>query len=226
MSSLALMRWLEAAPDRYDAGMRVVTLGRAERAHAWVAAAAARPAARVLEIGCGTGALTERLAAAGARVVAADQNPEMIERAQARLAAAGLLDGVELVERTAAESDALAAESCDAVVATFVLSEMSHAERLHFLRTARKLLRGDGVLVIADEVVPRTSAQRLLHRLLRAPQALLGWLLAGSVSRPVRDLPGELAASGFAVREQHAWLLGGLAGFVAVPDPEARGPDA
>jgi 2-polyprenyl-3-methyl-5-hydroxy-6-metoxy-1,4-benzoquinol methylase len=40
------------------------------------------PGAKVLEIGCGTGALTEKMIARGARVTAVDQNPEMIERAR------------------------------------------------------------------------------------------------------------------------------------------------
>jgi demethylmenaquinone methyltransferase/2-methoxy-6-polyprenyl-1,4-benzoquinol methylase len=214
---LALMRWLEAAPERYDAGMRLLTLGRAEAAHAYVAAAAARPGAQVLEIGCGTGALTERLAAAGAQVIAIDQNPEMLERARARLAEAGLSDRVTLIERTAAESDALPAASQDAVVSTFALSEMSRDERLHLLRQARRLLRPDGVLVLADEVVPQRTFQRWLHRLLRAPQALFGWLLVGSVSHPVPDLAAELAQTGFRVRAHEHWLLGGLEGIVAEP---------
>lgn len=33
MSWLALMRWLEWAPERYDAGMRVITLGRVQITH-------------------------------------------------------------------------------------------------------------------------------------------------------------------------------------------------
>jgi len=42
----------------------------------------------VLEIGCGTGAVTVRLVKRGARVTALDQNPEMLERARARLVSA------------------------------------------------------------------------------------------------------------------------------------------
>ena len=88
MSSLALMRWLESAPHRYDAGMRWLTLGRVSRLHAVVAAAATtKPESRVLEIGCGTGAITARLVERGARVTALDQNPELHEKTSARLAA-------------------------------------------------------------------------------------------------------------------------------------------
>jgi demethylmenaquinone methyltransferase/2-methoxy-6-polyprenyl-1,4-benzoquinol methylase len=75
------MRWLESAPERYDAGMRLLTLGRVGRIHALVAGAVSRGDS-VLEIGCGTGAVTERLVARGARVTALDQSPEMLERAR------------------------------------------------------------------------------------------------------------------------------------------------
>ena len=42
------------------------------------------PALSVLDLGCGTGTLTARLAANGRRVVGADSSPEMIERARAQ----------------------------------------------------------------------------------------------------------------------------------------------
>lgn len=45
---------------------------------------APHPGERVLDLGCGDGALTERLAATGALVVGLDASPEMVERARAR----------------------------------------------------------------------------------------------------------------------------------------------
>lgn len=44
---------------------------------------AAQPGERVLDLGCGTGHLTARLAAAGARVVGLDHSAEMLARARA-----------------------------------------------------------------------------------------------------------------------------------------------
>ena len=76
MSSLALMRWLENTPARYDRGMRVITLGRVAELHeALVAAATQKADARVLEIGCGTGAVTLRLAERGAHGIGLDPEP-------------------------------------------------------------------------------------------------------------------------------------------------------
>ena len=218
MSSLALMRWLEAAPERYDAGMRVITLGRVLALHQAVAEAAApKPGARVLEIGCGTGAVTARLVERGAEVTALDQNPEMMDRARERLERAQ--GSVTWLESTASEIDSLATGAFDAVVISLALSEMSAGERRYVLsQAARRLARG-GVLTVADEVRPARSWQRVLFALLRGPQALLGWLLAGSVSRPVPDLAGEVCAAGFDVRAERRWLLGSLALVAAEPAP-------
>ena len=53
-----------------------------------------------------------------------------------------------------------------------------------------------GVLAIADEVCPEQPVWRLLHAALRLPQALAGWLLAGSLSRPVPALRDEAETAG------------------------------
>jgi ubiquinone/menaquinone biosynthesis C-methylase UbiE len=192
--------------------MRVVTLGRVAALQRAVAELAApEPGARILEIGCGTGAVTERLVARGAQVTAFDQSPAMLEQARARLAAAG--DRVDLRERTASEIDALPAGAFDAVVASLCLSEMSAGERRFVLAAAHDRLRNGGRIVVGDEVRPAGPA-RALHALLRAPQVALAWLLAGSLSRPIPDLAGELQEADFALRSEARWLVGSLAVIV------------
>jgi demethylmenaquinone methyltransferase/2-methoxy-6-polyprenyl-1,4-benzoquinol methylase len=210
------MRWLESAPSRYDAGMRWLTLGRVGRVHDAVAASAA-PGDRVLEIGCGTGAVTERLVAAGAVVTALDQNPEMLDRARQRLAAAPGAS-VTWLERSAAEIDGLPEEAFDDVVASLCLSEMSLGERRFVLAQAARRLRPGGVLAVADEVRPR-GWRRALFALARAPQAAFAWLVTGSTSRPVPDLAGEIAATGLTLCEERRWLGGSLAVIRAVREP-------
>jgi demethylmenaquinone methyltransferase/2-methoxy-6-polyprenyl-1,4-benzoquinol methylase len=209
------MRWLESAPRRYDAGMRWLTLGCVGQIHAAVAeAATARPGARVIEIGCGTGSVTAQLVARGAEVTALDQNPEMLEQARLRLSGAPA-GAVTWLERTAAEVDQLAEAAFDAAVASLCLSEMSAGERAFVLRAAARRLRPGGILAVADEVRPRGAGQRLAYTLLRLPQAALAWLLAGSTSRPVRELADEIRAAGFSVQREQRWLLGSLAVVVA-----------
>ena len=215
MSSLALMRLLESAPQRYDAGMQLLTFGAASRIHEALAGEAARqPGWRILEIGCGTGAVTERLIARDAVVTAIDQNPDMLAQAMARLGEAPP-GSVTWVERTASEIDRLPEETFDSVVASLSLSEMSRDERRFVLRQATRRLRPGGVLVAADETVPRSPWKRGLYAMLRGPQALLAWLFVDSVSRPIKDLAGEVRDAGLEVRAERRWLFETLAMVVA-----------
>ena len=215
MSSLALMRWLEATPERYDAGMRLVTLGRVDRLHEALVAAVPE-GSRVLEVGCGTGAVTRRMVDRGAQVTALDQSPEMLEQARQRFAEAPGASPTWL-EQTAAEIDNLPEAAFDRVVMSLCLSEMSRDERSYVLRVARDRLRPGGRILVADEVKARPLAQRMLHGLLRGPQWLLAWLVAGSVSRPIPDLAEEIAAAGYAVLDETRWLGGSLALVQAEP---------
>jgi trans-aconitate methyltransferase len=57
---------------------------------------APRPGERILDLGCGDGALTEQLAALGCAVVGVDSGPAMVEAARARGLDARLVDGQAL----------------------------------------------------------------------------------------------------------------------------------
>ena len=68
------MRVLESAPSRYDRGIRLLTLGQAERAYDRLTAQI-EPGWRVLDLGTGTGALALRAAAQGAQARASLLSP-------------------------------------------------------------------------------------------------------------------------------------------------------
>jgi SAM-dependent methyltransferase len=57
---------------------------------------APEPGEHILDLGCGDGALTERLVASGARVVGVDASPDMVRAAVARGLDARVLDGQRL----------------------------------------------------------------------------------------------------------------------------------
>ena len=216
MSSIVLMRILESAPDRYDTGMGALSLGAIPRAHARLAEAAVSQAGvRVLEIGCGTGSVTERLLERGARVEALDHSPEMLDRARRRLADSS--DGsLILRDATAAEIDALEDSGFDSVVASLVLSEMSTSERRFVLAHAARVVRPGGIVAIADEVRPQRLWQRVLHALIKAPLALVTWVVTGTTTHAIADLAGELRDAGFVDVDEQRSRLGTLAVLTAV----------
>lgn len=80
MSTYNYMRILESVPLRYDRGIQLLSLGRITHMYDAVARAAVggTQAPHVLEIGCGTGNLTQALLARGAQA-AIDLNPGMLD---------------------------------------------------------------------------------------------------------------------------------------------------
>lgn len=81
----------------------------------------------VLEVGCGTGRVTVELARAGARVVAVDIAPEMLQRARRRLVEAGVADAVRLVHEDMRELQGTDAVPRDFLVALAPFNTLMHA---------------------------------------------------------------------------------------------------
>ena len=110
MSTYILMKILESAPSRYDKGIRILTLGRLDEAYDRLTSHIKR-GQKVLDIGCGTGALTLRAALKGANVKGIDINPQMLEIAKKHAAEAKDEQNVELCEMGVAELGGEEAES-------------------------------------------------------------------------------------------------------------------
>lgn len=214
MSTYVLMRILESAPHRYDLGMRLLTLGGVGRAYDRLAARV-RDGQRVLDVGCGTGALALRMARRGARVKAIDVSAEMLELASRRAREDGLGERVAWAEMGVAELDREAAGTYDIVTSGLCLSELSDDEISFTLRQARRILVPGGLLLVADEVTPRSVFVRILRWLIRVPLVALTWLITQQTSHAVTDLADRLASAGFEIVSEQRSGLGDFAEIVA-----------
>ncbi len=221
MSTYVLMRILESSPQRYDLGMRLLTFGGVERAYDRLAGHV-QPGQRVLDVGCGTGALALRMARRGASVTAIDVSAEMLELAARRAREAGVGEGIEWIEKGVAELDGEESERYDAVASGLCLSELGDDEIAYTLRQARRLLVPGGLLLLADETTPRSPFLRALRWLVRTPLVALTWLVTQQTSHAVPDLSERVAAAGFELLSQRRGGLGDFAEIVArSPGPVA-----
>ena len=214
MSTYVLMRILESAPRRYEMGIRLLTLGGVDRAYDRLVRHVGR-GQRILDIGCGTGALALRAARKGAQVKGIDVNAQMLEIAEQRMREEDLHDSVDLTEMGVAELDTEETGSYDAVMAGLCFSELTDDELTYTLVQVARILRPGGRLLVADEVEPRNVLGHLIQSVLRTPLAAMAYLITGQTTHPVADLAGELAGAGLTVISRESSMLGSFGELVA-----------
>lgn len=218
MSTYVLMKILESAPRRYDRGIQLLTLGRLGHSYDRLVENI-HPGDHVLDIGCGTGALTIRAARKGAQVKGIDLNSEMLEIARKRTAKEGLEEHVTYAELGVAELDQEPAVTYDVVMSGLCFSELSPDEIRFTLKTVRGLLKPGGLLLLADEVRPQVFLKRLANSFLRAPLVVLTYLLTQTTTKAVRNLPELVIAAGYKIQSRRLNRRGTFLELVA-RDPE------
>ena len=206
MSTYVLMKILESAPKRYDLGIRLLTFGKVDRVYEHLTSHV-QSGQRVLDIGCGTGALTVRAAERGAFVKGIDINPEMLEIARQRAEEAGLGERVEFAEIGVAELDGEPSEAYDIVMSGLCFSELSDGEIDYTLDQVKRILKPGGLLLVADESRPDGFFKRWMHRAIRWPLVIFTYLLTQTTTRAIAHLAQRIQEAGFQVESvTHDWL--------------------
>ena len=209
------MKVLETAPERYDRGMRLLTLGRWDRVHQDIVEQL-EAGQRVLDLGCGTGALLVMLARSGIQVTGTDVSASMLSVAGQRVRGEGLEERVTLRELGAVDLDvAFGDGSFDAIASSLMFSELSDDEIALCLVQCHRILSPGGRLLIADEVLPESAPGRLGTFLLRLPFALLALVLTQNTTHRVAGLEAKIEGAGFAIVKTKGYLAGTLKLFVA-----------
>ena len=198
MGTYILMKMLESAPSRYDIGISILTLGKLDEVYDRLTSHI-REGQMVLDLGCGTGALTLRAAQRGAKVKGIDVSSQMLEIAQKRAIEANLLQSIELGEMGVAELGNEDSESYDAVMGGLCFSELTKDELIYALKEAKRILKPGGFLLIADEVRPKSILKRILNWLIRFPLKIITYLVSQTTTNAVRNLPEKIRESGLLI---------------------------
>ena len=212
------MKWLETSPKDYDRGIQLLTLGKIQRIKETIASNYIRAGARVLEIGCGTGTLTQMMAQHGAIVTGIDASPRMLAEAAKKVKDANLEERVSLKYMDAVLiAERFSAAAFDLIVSTLVFSELPPDDQRFVLEACRKLLTPNGRLLIADEVIPAEGITCLPFYLVRLPLVLLTWLITRTTTHSLREFESTLLQTGFSTEKTVSYLGGSLVLYESFP---------
>lgn len=198
MSTLLLMKLFEVTPGRYDKGIRWLTGGRLEGVYDRLTSYV-KPSDSVLDLGCGTGALSLRAARRGARVKAIDISPGMLDIARQRAKEAGLSQSVEFEEMGVAELRREEDQSYDVVTSGLCLSELTEQELDYTLQETHRVLRPEGLFLIADEVRPKSLTRKIFNALFRSLLKAYVFLISGTTTRALRNFQSRIEKRGFQI---------------------------
>jgi len=220
--SVIFMKKLEQEPVTYEQGFTALTGGINKRVHDWVLGQL-RTASNVLEIGPGPGTLSILMGQQGHVVTAVERNLGMLKQARASR------DKMNDLPVTFEWGDITVygpkINEYDAVVSTFMLSELRPLEQQVFLRKAWLALKPGGKLLIADEFVPRG--------IWKAGFALRRWWymrkarrLRTGITHPLEWFARYPAAVGFKATGERSWVHGAIKAmaFEKVVNDDASGP--
>lgn len=152
----------------YDRVIAIMTRERRWRAQL-LALAAPQAGETIIDVGCGTGTFALMLQAAclGARVIAVDPDPKVLEIARRKAAGAG--GAVEWRQGFGDELASIAEPgSVDKVVSSLVLHQCPLPVKRAILASMVAILKPGGRLAIADYGAQRSLLMRLLFRQVQA----------------------------------------------------------
>jgi demethylmenaquinone methyltransferase/2-methoxy-6-polyprenyl-1,4-benzoquinol methylase len=214
MSTYILMKILESAPHRYDRGIKILTLGSLDSSYDRIASHI-KEGDKVLDIGCGTGALTLRAALAGAKVKGIDINAEMLDILKKRGQEMELTEQIEPVEMGVAELGLEKDEQYDVVMSGLCFSELSSDELRYTLKETERILKPKGLLLLADEVVPDGLVGRVCNALVRLPLLVITYILTQTTTHAVKNLSESVEEAGFVIESRSFSKLGSFIEIVA-----------
>lgn len=172
----------------YDAGSGV-TYAQVNRRTAELSLTYLMPGDRVLEFACGTGAITVHVAPHVGSLRAIDISPEMVKRAEAKLAG---LDNVEL-SNTDLFDPCLEEGDFDAVLAYNVLCYLPDRERV--LERIRGLLKPGGMFLSATDCLGQRFTREGVQKFWKSRTGAMPYVAFDTMEK----LERAISAAGFTV---------------------------
>ncbi len=204
--AVTYMQNLEQEPQSYSEKFTVLTDGVNNKVRDWVLNKIGTNNS-ILEVGCGTGVLASKMALKGNKVIAIDNNFQMVNYAMKNFPKGTDID--LYYQLGSAKKIPVEQQSQDIIVSTFMLSELGPLEQQTFLRKAWESVKSEGRLIIAAEFVP-SGLWNVIFRIKRWRYKKRLKKLKIEQTKPLKHFHDYLEPIGFQVVDEYNWKHGSI----------------
>jgi ubiquinone/menaquinone biosynthesis C-methylase UbiE len=202
------MKALEEKAEKYDKGIKNLTLGRLPKINAYILNNFIHDAETLLDIGMGTGTFAILSAKKGAKVTGIDFSEKMLKVAKQKMKLEGLTDNPQIIKMPVIELDEVFSDkSYDKITAILSFSELYRDEQDFCLKQINRILKDDGEFILVDEVKPEKVGKKIVYFLIRIPLVIITYFKSQLTTKSLRNIEVRLESNKFSLIEEKYYLL-------------------
>ena len=206
--SYVYMKALEKKAEKYDNGIKILTLGRFPEIKREISDRLIHKDDMVLDVGMGTGTFAILCAKKGANVIGIDNSEKMLEVANKKIEDEGLKQKVKTIKMPVIQLDEeFSDNSFDKVTALLAFSEFYQDEQDYCLKQIYRLLRDDGEFILVDEVKPKILWKKIVYFIIKAPLTFITYLKSQLTTKSLINIEERLDNFNFKLIEEKYFLL-------------------
>ncbi|MFW9784840.1 MAG: corrinoid protein-associated methyltransferase CpaM, partial [Candidatus Heimdallarchaeota archaeon] len=209
--SYVYMKALEKKAEKYDKGIRYLTLGRLPKIKRYISDNLISKNDTVLDIGMGTGTFLILCANKGAIATGIDNSEKMLEVAKRNIKQKRLTENIRVIKMSVIELDENFSEkSFDKITAILTFSELYQDEQDFCLKNINRILKDNGEFILVDEVKPRKIWKKILYFIIRNPLVIITYLKSQLTTKYLKNIEKRLEDHNFSLIEEKSFLLDSL----------------
>ena len=206
--SYVYMKSLENKAEKYDKGIKTLTLGKYPKIKKYIADNYLNKNESLLDIGMGTGTFAILAAKKGLKVTGIDYSEKMLEVAKKNIQEQKLEGQIITKRMPVINLDIeFEDESFDKVTAMLSFSELYQKEQDYSLKHIYRILKENGEFILVDEVKPKKFWKKVVYFIIRIPLVLITFLKSQLTTKPLKDIEKRLENNNFEIVEEKLYLL-------------------